>query len=318
MSVNQLSSENQQKYHIADDEIDLRELFKAIWQGKWIIIVTTFVFAVASVIYALSLPNVYKSEALLAPAGAQKGGGISSQLGGLAALAGVTLGNGAGVDNTTLALETLKSRNFIFKFIERNNILVELMAADNWNAANNELTINDTIYDTHSKEWVRPPLPMRASKPSLQEAYKQFMKFMSINYDITTGMITLSFEHYSPYLAQSWVQLLINDINEEIRHKELKEAEESILYLKEQIMKTDVSDIKVSIYSLIEEQMKTVMLANVRKEYAFKVVDKPLATELKNRPKRAVLVLAGVLLGIFIGTIIVMIKKTIKRYKEQS
>ncbi|RFD50841.1 Wzz/FepE/Etk N-terminal domain-containing protein, partial [Vibrio parahaemolyticus] len=25
-----------------DDEIDLRELFAALWKGKWIIIVTTF------------------------------------------------------------------------------------------------------------------------------------------------------------------------------------------------------------------------------------------------------------------------------------
>jgi len=35
--------------NIADDEIDLRELFTAIWQGKWIIIAITTLFAVASV-----------------------------------------------------------------------------------------------------------------------------------------------------------------------------------------------------------------------------------------------------------------------------
>ncbi|MEP7938329.1 Wzz/FepE/Etk N-terminal domain-containing protein, partial [Vibrio parahaemolyticus] len=46
------------------DEIDLRELFKALWKGKWIIIATTFIFAIGSVLYALSLPNIYKVHEL--------------------------------------------------------------------------------------------------------------------------------------------------------------------------------------------------------------------------------------------------------------
>ena len=40
-----------------DDEIDLRELFGVLWAGKIKIIAITAVFAVASVIYALSVPN---------------------------------------------------------------------------------------------------------------------------------------------------------------------------------------------------------------------------------------------------------------------
>ena len=60
-----------------EDEIDLRELFGIIWQGKWWIIAITFVFAVGSVIYSLSLPNIYKSEATLAPTEEASGGGLS-------------------------------------------------------------------------------------------------------------------------------------------------------------------------------------------------------------------------------------------------
>ncbi|WP_256931973.1 Wzz/FepE/Etk N-terminal domain-containing protein, partial [Vibrio parahaemolyticus] len=62
------------------------------WKGKWIIVVATFIFAIGSVLYSLSLPDIYKSDALLAPAESSNGGGLSkmaSQLGGLAALAGV-------------------------------------------------------------------------------------------------------------------------------------------------------------------------------------------------------------------------------------
>jgi LPS O-antigen subunit length determinant protein (WzzB/FepE family) len=63
-----------------DDEIDLRELFSVLWAGKIKIIAITAVFAVASVIYALSAPDEYKATALLAPAQSD-GGGLSGALG---------------------------------------------------------------------------------------------------------------------------------------------------------------------------------------------------------------------------------------------
>ena len=79
-----------------DDEIDLRELFAVLWAGKVKIVAITAVFAVASVIYALSVPNQYKATALLAPAQQDSGGisGALGQLGGLASLAGVSIGGG--------------------------------------------------------------------------------------------------------------------------------------------------------------------------------------------------------------------------------
>uniref|UniRef100_UPI0040488AF0 Wzz/FepE/Etk N-terminal domain-containing protein n=1 Tax=Rheinheimera sp. TaxID=1869214 RepID=UPI0040488AF0 len=108
---------NPAQNRVADDEIDLRELFAAIWQGKWIIAAVTSLFTVAAVVYALSLPNIYKSEALLAPVSEDAGLKIPGQLGGLAALAGVNLGGLGGGDKTALAMEIIKSREFLGRFI---------------------------------------------------------------------------------------------------------------------------------------------------------------------------------------------------------
>ena len=73
---NRLLENNTQISDQYDDEIDLRELFAVLWAGKTKIIAITAVFAIASVIYALSVPNQYKATALLAPA-QQDSGGIS-------------------------------------------------------------------------------------------------------------------------------------------------------------------------------------------------------------------------------------------------
>lgn len=49
--------------HYQDDEIDLRDLFVALWKGKLILILTTVVFAAIAVAYALSAQEWWSSRA---------------------------------------------------------------------------------------------------------------------------------------------------------------------------------------------------------------------------------------------------------------
>ena len=113
-----------------DGEIDLYDLFLVIMSGKWLIIAITFILSLLSIVYAVYQPNVYRSEALLAPAEQQQSNGLSTlagQFGGLASLAGVNFGD-SGSNNTDLALAILKSRKFISEFIEKHSIMPDLMA----------------------------------------------------------------------------------------------------------------------------------------------------------------------------------------------
>ena len=292
---------------VADDEIDLRELFAAIWQGKWIIIAVTAVFAVASVFYALSLPNIYKSEALLAPVTEESGLKIPGQLGGLAALAGVNLGSGGG-DKTSLALEILKSREFLGRFITKYDLFIPIMAAEGWNRSDNSLVIRNGVFDTINNKWVRKVNPPFRPKPSLQETHDVLLQLLSVSLDKETGMVKLAIQHYSPYLAQQWVNLLVTEINDEMRQRDLSEAQNSINYLTAQLDKTNIADVRTMLFSLIEEQTKTVMLANVREEYVFKTVDPAVVAEKKAKPARALICILGAMLGGMLSMLIVLIR----------
>lgn len=289
------------------DEIDLRELFSAIWQGKWIVITTTFIFAVAAVFYALSLPNIYKSEVLLAPVSEESGLKIPGQLGGLAALAGVNLG-GKGADKTALTIEILKSREFIGRFIENRNLFVPVMAAEGWIRSENKLVIDPELYDERTMKWVRSVQEPFSEKPSVQETYEAFMALIRISEDSTTGMIRLSIEHYSPVLAKQWIDQLVEAINQEMRDRELAEAQKSIDYLTTQIHQTNIADVRTMLFSLIEEQTKTVMLANVRDEYAFKTIDTAVVPEKKAKPARALILILAVILGGILSTSVVLVR----------
>ena len=107
------------------DVIYLRNIFRMLWDGKWLIGAITFAAAAIAVIVALMLPNIYRAEALLAPNEQEGAGGLSAlaaQYGGLASLAGINLRGKA--DKTALALEVLQSRKFISDFVERHDLSV--------------------------------------------------------------------------------------------------------------------------------------------------------------------------------------------------
>ena len=292
----------------ADDEVDIRELWNAVWLGKWTIVATTFVFALLSVFFALSLPNIYKSEALLAPAGENSGGGLAGlagQFGGLASLAGVNLGGG-GREKTTLAIEVLKSRDFISRFIQKHDLLIPLMAAEGWDRDRGELIIDPDIYDINSKVWVREVDSYRSVQPTMQEAYEKFVEKFSVSQDKQTNFVLLSFEFFSPSLTKAWIDLLVQEINLEIKLRDVAEAETSILYLTEQLEKTSIADMQSVFYELIEEQSKTVMFAEVREEYVFKTIDPAVMPEEKDSPPRALICIAATLLGGFVGVLFVL------------
>ncbi|MBV7314825.1 Wzz/FepE/Etk N-terminal domain-containing protein [Shewanella sp. NIFS-20-20] len=296
----------------ADDEIDLRELFSVIWQGKWLILAITAGFAIGSVLFALSQPNIYKSEALLAPAESESGGGglaaLAGQFGGLASMAGINLGSGGGVDKTQLAIEVMKSRQFISEFIQKHQILPELMAAEKWDMATNTVVYNPELFDAATNTWVREVKAPFKPEPSMQEAYKAFSKIFSANSAKDTGMVTISVEHLSPSIAQQWVNWLVQDINEVMKKRDVMEAERGQAFLEQQLRQTNIADMRSVLYQLMEQAQKTIMFANVREEYVFNTIDPALVPEEKSKPKRSLICILGTLFGFVIGLVIVFVR----------
>jgi uncharacterized protein involved in exopolysaccharide biosynthesis len=302
------SNEYHQQHHLPeDDEIDLAELWYAIWSGKLLIIAISGLFAISSIIYAINQPNIYQATTLLAPASEQGGASGLSKIGGLASLAGINLGGG-GTDKTGLALEVLKSRVFLEKFINKHQLLVPLMAAENWNANTNTLIFNNDIYNATTKTWVREVEAPKQPQPSSWEAYIAFKSILSVTSDNETGMITLTTEHYSPEIATQWLLWLVSDINAAMRDQDKAEAQRSIDYLSTKLQETQLADMQTVFYQLIEQQTKTIMLAEVSLEYVLKTIDPANAPEEKAKPKRALIVVLGTMLGGILSVLIVIVR----------
>ena len=294
-----------------DDEIDLKELFMVLWSGKWLISAVTSLAAAISVVAALSLPNVYIASALLAPAESSGGGltGLMKQYGGLASLAGVSLPGGEEGSRAQLGIELMKSRAFIGDFVERRDILPELMAVKSWDLASREITFDPETYDAASKTWVRDAESPKSGKPSAQEAHKTFSSILSISQSKQTGYVTLSINHQSPIVAAQWVNWLVDDVNAAVKAQDVAEAEKSIEYLKQQVANTSLTDLQAIFFELIQSQTERVMLAEVRPEYVFKVIDPAVIPEEKSGPPRKLIVIVGSLLGAILGIASALIRR---------
>jgi uncharacterized protein involved in exopolysaccharide biosynthesis len=289
--------------------IDLREFFRILGAYRWLIAGIVITGTVLTVVVALLMPNIYRADTLLAPNEEQTGGGLSSlaeQYGGLAALAGVDLMDGS-EEKTTLGLAVLNSRKFISDFVKRHDILVELFAAEGWDRESGELIIDPDEYDVEAETWVRKVRLPRKVVPSMQEAYEKFTEdVLTIGQNSRTGYVTITVEHYSPYVAKQWVTWLVEDLNETIMQKDVHEAKQAIEYLNEQIKATSLAELRSVFSRLIEEQTKTIMLAAVTDEYLFKTVDPPVAPEEKIRPKRSIIVLLGAFLSGVVALLLVV------------
>ena len=296
--------QNESQY---DDEIDLRELFGVLWAGKIKIIAITAIFAVASVNHALSVPDQYKATALLAPAKSDGGGlsGSLGQLGGLASLAGVSIGGESG--EAQIAQEIMKSWSYIEGFIAKNNIAVEVYAAEGWNKGSNTLKINSDAYDAELNEWLTLDAAGAVSPPSSWQLFQSFGSKLSVVEDNNSGLVTLSIEYYSPHIAKQWVDLYVESINRFMQQRQVDKVTRNIAYLNEQIGKTSIAEMKEVFYSIIEEQTKSKMLAEASPDYAFVAVGPSMVPEEKSQPKRALICILGTLLGGMLSVLLVLV-----------
>ena len=239
------------------------------WRYRLLIIAVTALSAAMALYSALTAVPVFRAETTVTEIRDPGMGGamssLANQLGGIASLVGFNLGN-AGASGVQ-ADELLKSRRLAEEFVVRFKLLPVL------------------IQDSD------PP-------PTLWRAVNKFRDgVVTIREDKRAGLTVVSVSWTDPKVAARWANDYVALANEMMRTRAISESKASIEYLNEQIQKTNVVEQQRVIYNLIEHETNSLMLANVRTEYALAVVDPAVAPELKYAPKRALMVILGTAIG---------------------
>lgn len=292
-----------------DDEIELHKIFNVLWAGKVKILLITGLFALTSVLYALSVPNEYRAEIMLTPAQDSPGGlsGALGQLGGLASLAGVNVQNK--LSQVEVAIHIMKSWGFIGNFVSKNGLDAEVSAVVGWDEKNNQLIYNEEVYDPQNKKWLT-----EKGAPSDFDLFASFSGRSSVGEDAMTGLVTVSVDSFSPFLAKKWLDLYVAAINEHMQQREIDTVSRNIAYLQMQIDKTGIKEMQEVLYSIIEEQIKNQMLAEASPDFTFVPVGPSMLPQQKFRPKRAMICILGTMTGGMLSVLLVLVMHYTRKF----
>jgi uncharacterized protein involved in exopolysaccharide biosynthesis len=272
----------EQTYSERADDIDLAAMWRVAWGSKYLISALALLTAAIAGFVALNITPIFRADIVVLPVRSGMGGmgNLSNQIGGLASLAsvaGINLDSGGGADREAKAI--LDSRRLAEEFIKQKNLLEVLVP--------------------------------RSSKPStMWLAVKAFRdNVITIREDKRTGETTVNINWKNPAIAAQWANGYVALANERIRARAIDEANRNLKFLNEQIEKTRVVEVQKSMFNLVENETKTLMLANVRAEYAFTVVDPAVAPERKISPHRSIYIVVGALFGAMLGFLIAYVRR---------
>ena len=195
-----------------------------------------------------------------------------------------------GERNGVEALAVLKSREFARAFIEQYDLLPVFFEND---------------WDADKKRWqVDDP----ADAPDIRDGVKYFHEsILKVSEERSTGLVRLAVEWTDADTAAEWANILVRRLNDRLRERALQEAETNVTYLQSEMASSNLVTLQESIGRLLESELQQLMLAKGNAEFAFKILDPAVSPKRRERPKRALIVIVGTILGGLLGVFAVLV-----------
>jgi uncharacterized protein involved in exopolysaccharide biosynthesis len=281
-------------------ELTIGDLWRVLSDNRIAILILSLLGGSLAAVLAFIEEPVYRAEVLLSAATGQ-----DTQISALGRLAeqlapGLSVtGDKSGFAGKEVWIATLRSRRLMEQFIQDRNLL-PILYYRRWDASAGRWKDN---------QGSRGP-------PTTYQAYLLFTdRILRVREDARTGLVTVSVEWRDPKLAAEWANDIVARANEYIRSRTVSEARESVEFLESELKKADVVAVQQAISRLIEAKVSEIVLANVRKEYAFAIVDSAVESPTWDyvRPDRPFIIVMGICLGFIVGIIYASIRWALKR-----
>jgi len=264
---------------------------------KRVIVATTASVFALSLVAAFVVTPIYRVQAVLIRAESASASGAMralGDLGGLASLAGVSLGGSN--DQSIESIALLKSRQFALDFIDDWH-LMPILFARKWDPSKDRWKVSER------------------SVPTQDDAYELFdRKIRTVTEDKKTSLVTLTIEWKDPKVAAAWATELVRRVNDKMRARAIAESQVTIEQLEQELAKSTVIPLQQSLSGALEMQIKRRALATARPDFAFRVIDPPFVPDEKDfvYPRRMLFAALGLLGGLLAGIVAAYVCDTIR------
>jgi len=274
-------------------EVGFIDLLLLLWSKKLFVSAVPLVLGALAAVAAFVMPREYEATILLSPVSAtssdnELGAALGSQLGGLAAVVGLTSKES---QTQAISIATLQSQVLTEGYIEQENLLPVLFWRK-WDSVHNR-------WKTDNPD----------KMPTLWKGDIYFKKkVQAVEENPKSGLVAMTITWRDPLLAAKWANGLVKMTNDYLRNKAIAESERDIDYLNAQLAKTNAVELRQAIYSLMENQIEKEMLARGNEQYAFRVVDPAVPPEKQSSPLPAVWIGTAVLGGFLLSCLTVLLR----------
>lgn len=283
-----------------EDEISLLDLLVVLGKHKGMIIGVTFFAALLAIGGSLLMPNIYTGTArILPPQQSQSSASaLLSQLGGLAGMAGGSLG--------------IKNPNDLYVAMLKSRTIMETIAH------------RFDLQKVYQQEAVTGTLKALEANTTINSG--------------KDGIITVEVDDKDPQLAANLANAFIEELNKLMRTYSLTDASQKRTFFEQQLrqVKDRLTDAELvldktpntsleyldavrnlkyqeAVWEILAKQFEMAKLDEAKDFPLIQVLDKAITPEKKSKPKRSMIVILSTLVGFFIAVIWAFLKEALNR-----
>lgn len=319
---------DQGQRYVEEDQPNLLDYWRIIQKHKKLISRIVIVTVAVTAVISLFMTNIYQAKALITPVTTKETSGsgltaLAQQFGALPSMMGLSL---PGATSSAELVNLLKSNIVREKMIQKNNLL-PILFYKQWDTKKKDwkrggISLNPMVLVAPVVRWLTSQGSAKAKKdgdvPDVLDGLRELDDIVSVKSNLKENTISISIDYPDPEIAAKMVDYLLQALNDHMTNETKRVAKINKDYLEDQVLKNSDPIIKQKIYNLIAQQIETIMMAEVKENFAFKVLDPPVVPDKKIRPKRTLMVLLSLVVSLFLGCFVAFFKEYLEKIKTQT
>ena len=307
-----MNNNKQIKY---DDEIDLKDLFLALWNGKIYVILVSIIFVFIASAYLQSVERKFTVEYNLKPVGETKSSPNLSGLGGFASIAGIQLPKSS--NNDFNIFKELITSAEVSKIIFENKKIIRDIFRSEWDETIDNYSrppkskIQTFVSD--AKKLLTGNVTVNYMPPNPRRLAIFIDRNIEIDEDQDTGFLKFTSETSKPELILSLIIEATKASDKIMRQRYIDFSTEPLAFYKEKLRTARSREHREALAELIGNEEQKLMFASRGKHFIAEPYMNPSISLYPTAPRPKFILALSLVFGLLLGIIFVCMRHVIKK-----
>jgi uncharacterized protein involved in exopolysaccharide biosynthesis len=259
------------------ENVEGLDYFIVLYRRRGLVILSVLICMIIGFTAGLLMTPQYTATATsVAAAEDTSQGPTAGALSGLSFLTGHSM-----TTRKDTAVALLDARTTLQQFITQENLLPILF---------------ESRWDAGARKWKG-----NAKSPTLEDGYRALKARIKIEQDTVANLVRLNVTWRDSDTAAAWANGLIKLVNRKMQSNAMMRSDRMISYLNSELDRIQNQEVHTNVANLIQEQIKSKVLARSTDSYALEVIDPALPTAAKSSLGKGILMILGAFVGLVIS-----------------